>query len=89
MTRRKRLLLILGVLLAAYVGSYLAVSRRGYAEADRWHVHGFYYVTPQDTNAWQYKNHAYVIFFAPANWVDRLLGTGRRPACPPLFGLSK
>ena len=89
MMKRKQLLLILAALLVVYVASYLALSRRGYAEADQYHVDGFFYFTPEDTNAWQWKNGTCVVLFAPANGVDRLLGFGRTPGSGPLFGLSR
>lgn len=47
---RKHFLLALGaVLLALYIDSYYILSRRGYAEAKRWNLYGFYYFTPEDS----------------------------------------
>ena len=86
----KRLLLVFGtLLLLLYVGSYLALSRRGYAEADQYHMKGFYYFFPEDSDAWRLKNYACVYLFWPLNVVDRWLGFGRYPAAEPLWGLSK
>jgi hypothetical protein len=87
-TKRKRLLLILAALLVVYVASYLALSRRGYAEARRWHVDGFYYFTPQDNDVWRAANLSCVVLFAPANGVGRLLGFGMPPGNEPLWALA-
>lgn len=77
------------MLLLLYVGSYLTVSRRGYAEADRWNCRGFYYFTPEDSEVWRYLNYGCMYLYAPLHNVDRWLGYGRCPACEPLWGLSK
>ncbi len=82
-------LLLVWLLLATYVGSYLWLSRRGYEQADEWHCAGFYYFTPDDTNAWRIKNYGCAFAFRPLNAIDRLLGTGRPVAAEPLWGLSK
>ena len=83
------LLVIAALLVVLYVGSYIALSRRGYAEADRWNMKGFSYFTPEDSEAWRWKNYGCVTLFRPLNAVDRWLGFGRPPACEPLWGLSK
>ena len=81
---------VFGVLLLLYVGSYAALSRRGYAEADQYNMKGgFYYFSPEDSDAWRWKNYGCVCLFRPINAVDRWLGFGRPPACEPLWGLSK
>lgn len=85
----RRYLLLLTVLFAVYLASYLWLSRRGYAEADRWNLCGFYYFTPEPTPAWRAKNYGCAKLFGPLNAVDRELGTGRPPACEPLWGLSR
>jgi hypothetical protein len=90
LTKRKYLLLVLGyILLVLYLGSYYVLSRRGYAEAKRWNLRGFYYITPEDSASWQYRNYACVYLYWPLNVADRWVGSGKAPACPPLFGLSK
>ena len=86
----KGLILVFGVLLLlSYIGSYAALSRRGYAEADRYNVKGFYYFSPEDSDAWRLQNYGCVYLFWPINAVDRWLGSGRHPASEPLWGLSK
>lgn len=85
----KRLLLISAIaLLVVYIGSYFVLSRRGYAEADEFKMHGFYYFLPEDSDAWRAKNYRCVLLFSPINALDRALGTGRQPATEPLFRLS-
>jgi hypothetical protein len=90
MPKRMRCLLVLFALLfVLYVGSYYVLSRRGYAEADRYNMKGFYYVTPENTDSWRLRNYTCVDLFLPLNAVDRWLGFGRCPACEPLWGLSR
>jgi hypothetical protein len=84
-----RTVVLVALLLAAYVGAYLWLSRRGYAQADEWNARGFYYFTPEPTRAWELRNYGCARLFAPLNAFDRALGTGRPPACAPLWGLSK
>lgn len=86
----KRYLWVLGtLLLLVYVGSYIVLSRRGYAEADQYNIKGFYYRYPVDSDAWRLKNYGCMYLFWPLNVVDRCLGLGRYPASEPLWGLSK
>jgi hypothetical protein len=87
--KRKWPLWVFGALLLLYVGSYVALSRRGYAEADQFNMKGFYYFTPEDSDAWRWKNYGCVTLFRPINAVDRWLGFGRHPASEPLWGLRK
>ena len=88
--KRKRVLLVFGaLLLLLYVGSYVVLSRRGYAEADRYNMKGFYYFFPEDSDAWRLKNYGCVYLFWPLNVVDRWLGFGRCPSPEPFWGLSK
>ena len=90
MRRWKRLLLVLGgLLLVLYVAAYVALSRRGYAEADRYHFMGFYYLEPEDSDRWRFRNYACVGLFWPLNALDRGLGLGRYPAAEPLWRLSR
>ena len=89
MTRRRLHSLVAVLLFVAHVGSYLWLSRRGYEEADRYNMCGFYYFFPEDTDAWRQKNYGCVELYAPLNYVDRALGTGRGPASEPLWGLSR
>jgi hypothetical protein len=89
MTRRTKWLLTLTALLAVYVGCYLGLSRRGFEEADRYNMKGFYYVPLENSDAWHRKQRIYRFVFAPANAVDRALGTGRPVGCEPLWGLSR
>src|SRR6516162_1825606 len=87
--RSKLLLVALALLLALYIGSYLFISRRGYAGADKYGMSGFYYFSPEESAAWRAKNFGCVILFWPVNAIDRALGFGRYPAKEPLWRLSK
>jgi hypothetical protein len=87
MRRRTSMLLAIGgVLLLLYVGWYVGLSRRGYAEADARKFKGFYYLAPEDTDAWEYKNYGCAGVFWPLNIADRAIGFGREPASEPLVG---
>ena len=88
MRKRTILLWAIVVLLTAYLCSYLWLSRRGYAEADQQGMAGFYYFSPENSNAWRFKNYGCVILFWPLNVVDRVTGFGRYPASEPLWELS-
>ncbi len=81
--------IVVAVLFIFYMGSYIWLSRRGYAEADRYDADGFYYFTPENSNAWSFRNRNCVYFYFPLNFVDRILGFGRSPACDPLMELSE
>jgi hypothetical protein len=83
------LLAFAGVLLLSYLGSYIVLSRRGYAEADQYKMKGFYYFFPEESQAWRLKNYGCEYLFRPLNVADRWLGLGRSPASEPLWGLSK
>jgi hypothetical protein len=87
--QHRRLKIVCAVLLAAYLGSYLWLSRRGYAEADQYGMVGFYYFFPEESDSWRYKNYGCAFLFWPLNAIDRSLGLGRHPGCEPLWGLSK
>ena len=89
MCKRIKLLLgIAGLAVALYAGSYLGLSRRGYAEADEYRLKGFYYLCPKDSDTWRYSHYSCVILYWPANFFDRCIGLGRYPASEPLWGLS-
>jgi hypothetical protein len=87
--RRRLGLMIVATLLLLYVGAYAVLSRRGYAEADSWHMYGFYYFTPEDSDGWRLRNYTCVWLFSPINAVDRFVGLGRPPAAEPLYHLSR
>lgn len=86
--RAGRRLKWLFVSVCLYLSTYLVLSRRGFAEADRVQASGFYYVAPRDTDGWRLLNRTCVLIFRPVQVLDRWLGTGREPAAEPLFGLS-
>ena len=87
--RRAQLVAVLVlVMVAVYLGAYIALSRTGYADADRLGVEGFYYCTADGLPT---RDRAHVIcsvVFWPVNAVDRLLGFGRAPAALPLRNLE-
>lgn len=72
-----------------YVSSYMALSRRGFAEADEGNLKGFFYLSPEDSFRWRCGNTCCLVAFAPCNGVDRWLGCGRVPSvCEPLGEMS-
>jgi hypothetical protein len=74
-------------MLSVYVGSYLYLSRSGYAKADEYGLGGFYYFSPENSDAWRRKQALCRFVFQPLNWIDQTIGTGRGPASEPLWGL--
>ena len=76
------------LLAALYISSYVVLSRRAYAEADRCGFEGFYYFLPENTAAWRVKNQGGMVLFYPLNLIDQWVGLGRPPACEPMWGLS-
>ena len=86
--RLKKWKIVLAVFFMCYLGSYIWLSRRGYAEADRYDSEGFYYLPPENSNAWRLRNRSCVYFYFPLNFVDRALGFGRYPANDPHMELS-
>lgn len=89
MGNKKCLMLVLGaILLVIYVGSYVILSRQGYAQADQFKMKGFYYFMPEDTDSWRFWNFACVYLYWPLNVVDCWIGLGRYPASEPLWQLG-
>lgn len=80
--------LIVITLAGLYVLTYVVLSRRGYAEADRTNAPGFYYVRPENSPRWRRTNAACVKIYWPINAVDRWFFNGRSPAAEPLLELS-
>src|SRR5437763_1083039 len=87
MSRRGVILVV--ALMLLYVGSYLALSRQGFAQADQWNAKGFYFFSPRDSALWRVSNYGCAGIYHPLIAVDNNLGTGRWPAKEPLMGLSK
>jgi hypothetical protein len=86
--RIRRRWAILLVLLAAYIGSYLVLSRRGFAQADEWNAIGFYFFTPRETTTWRVCNYGCAKLYYPLIVIDNWLGIGRPVASEPLWHLS-
>jgi hypothetical protein len=85
---RRRLVIVIA-LLVLYVGSYLALSRLGFAQARAWGGKGFYFFTPRDSALWRVFNYGCVGLYYPLIVADNELGTGMWPAKEPLWGLTK
>lgn len=88
MSRLQYILFAIIVLAFVYVGSYLFISRRGYAEARQADWPGFYYFTPENSDRWRRLNNGCRIFFAPLNMIEQWLGTGMTPAHDPLWNVT-
>jgi hypothetical protein len=72
------------LLLALYVGLYVTLSRRGYAEADRYSMHGFYHFTPEDSDSGRSRNYACVYLFWPLAWGGEVSGFRAAVVAQPL-----
>lgn len=88
MVSRRALVTVL-LLAVVYVGSYLALSRRGFEESRRTNMRGFYFSRPRDSALWRWSNYGCVVFYYPLILADYHCGTGMVPAKEPLWGLSK
>jgi hypothetical protein len=74
----------------AYVGSYLVLSRRGFAQTEEiMGAKGFYFFPPRDSTTWRVCNYGCVVLYYPCIAVDNWLGTGRHVAREPLWRLSR
>ncbi len=82
--------ILLLALILAYVGSYLVLSRRGFAQSEALGLgrDGFYFFPPQETASWRAWNYGCVRFYYPLIVLDVWLGTGRDVYCEPLWRLS-
>jgi hypothetical protein len=87
--REHRWLILALLVTATYVGAYVCLSRRGYAEAKAWDAPGFYYFAPENTNKWRWRERAAKLVFWPLNQIDQWFGFGQSPAHEPLFDLSR
>jgi hypothetical protein len=81
-------IMVLIALLVVYVGSYLVLSRRAFAEADRWDIDGFYFLPPEDTNEWRFWNYTLVRVYYPLIVIDNGIGTGRPIGAEPTWRLE-
>lgn len=86
---RRRARIVLAAILLLYVGSYLVLSRHGFAQTDKLGAKGFWFFEPRDSGLWRLSNYGCVCIYFPLIVVDNCLGTGRWPAKEPLMGLSK
>ena len=86
--RAQRSAVVVLLAVAVYIGAYIALSRIGYAAADRSGVEGFYYCMPYGSPACRYAHLGCRVLFWPLNTVDCYLGFGRAPASLPLEGLQ-
>ena len=88
MRNRTKIMIVAALLIAAYLASYVWISRSGYAEADEFRFKGFYYFSPVNSDAWRCKNYGCTVLYWPLNVMDRSFGLGRHPASEPMWGLS-
>lgn len=82
------ILIVTAFVLILWIGSYAALSRRGYAEADQWNSEGFYYFTPENTDAWRWSEAMCTCVFWPLNVIDRSIGLGRGHCAAPMWDLD-
>jgi hypothetical protein len=90
--RHRRMLLIVAGALAMYVGSYLALSRRGMAEA-RAYGYPYHFYVPLEkvtqSEDWQHIHYLLVRIYSPLEEIDRQLGTGKSACRGWTVGLSR
>ena len=76
------------IILLLYMTSYFVLSRRGYAEARRMDLDGFYYVTPENSQRWELLNGFCRVIYWPLNTIDCYTGYGWSPAADPLWDIE-
>jgi hypothetical protein len=84
-------ILVLGIfILETYWESYCWLSQRGLQEAKVYNMHGFLYVPLDEVMQTEDLSPHYrlVMFYTPANWVDRTFLDGQGPVRCILFRLS-
>lgn len=82
------MLVLIAFVVLVYVSSYVVLSRRGFAEADAQDAEGFYFLAPEDSDEWRFRNFTLVRVYAPLIAVDNAIGTGRGAASEPLWDLE-
>jgi hypothetical protein len=80
---------VLFLLLTLYVGSYLYLSRKGFAECAPFGIDALYFSLPENSREWERWNYGCVWFYWPLIKVDCWVGTGKQPGSVPLWGLEK
>jgi hypothetical protein len=82
---------ILLLLLVAYVGSYLHLSRRGMREAKPLNMPGFFYVPFEEIaeDPSLSRHYTLVQLYAPLSWLDQKLLGSKGPVQGITWGLSK
>jgi hypothetical protein len=77
---RRYVILLLAALLVAYVGSYLALSRRAFREADKIGMtDSFAFMPPEKADSWRRWHYGLLCLYSPLVLIDNLIGTGRHP----------
>ena len=71
-----------------YISSYIILSRRGFSQADKYNIEGFYFFLPKNTTTWRVMNYSCVYLYYPLIKIDVFLGTGRGIANEPLAELE-
>ena len=87
--RQYVVLLLLGALFGLYAGTYYSWSRASRAEAKQFHMYGFYYYFPENSDSWRQREQLVRTFCAPVNLIDRQFRSEYYPASEPLWGLSR
>lgn len=88
--RHRRKLIALITILVLYVGSYIALSRRGMAEARTGGFDFFFYVPVEmvlGSDNWVDVHFFLVAFYSPLNSLDRSCGAGKSP-CTSFIGVD-
>lgn len=75
-------------MLAVYLTAYVGLSRRGRAESIRDNSGGFYYLTPENSDAWRFCERTCTVLFWPLNQLDSWLNPEMSHSSEPLMDLS-
>lgn len=75
-------------MLVVYLAAYVSLSRRGQGESIRDNSGGFYYFTPENSDAWRFRERICTILFWPLNQLDLWLNPEMSHSSEPLMDLS-
>jgi hypothetical protein len=88
--RRMMLIVAFTAVVMSYVGSYYRLSRAGMREAARYGIAGFLYVPFEEAADREdlSRHYALMTFYAPLNWLDRILFGAPGPTSGIMWRLS-
>lgn len=85
---RMALRAMLIAVLVVYLAAYVSLSRRGRTQAIQYNSDGFYYFTPENSDAWRFRERTCTILFWPLSQLDSWLNPEMGHNPEPMMDLS-